>query len=209
MSVYPVHFEARPVARFTRVQLLVRLVALLALGMIGISLGTLFALAYLFLPIYAASRIASLGSALEYSRQDGPRVLRALHWFVAVSAWAGLAVEALPAHGPEETVRIAIDVTPLRASPVSALLRIPSGLLNACVLALLGCLGGFVWIWGAISIFLREDVGIGARSYLVGLQRWSLRLLAHQACLVDQYPPFSFSDGPPATPTNDHDIVPA
>jgi hypothetical protein len=106
MSSYPVHFEVEPVARFTRAQLLVRLVAVLALGALHFSLGTVFGLAYLLLPIYAASRIATLGSAAEYSRRDGLPVMRALHWLAAVNAWAGLVVEALPARGPEETLQV-------------------------------------------------------------------------------------------------------
>jgi hypothetical protein len=209
MNSYPVHFDVEPVARFTRAQLLVRLVAALALGALHFSLGTVFWLAYLLLPIYAASRIATLGSAAEYSRRDGPRVTRALHWLAAVNAWAGLVVEALPAHGPEETVRMTLDPTPVASSPMSALLRIVTGLLSALVLGIFGCLGVFVWIWAAISILVRESVGLGVFTYLVGLQRWSLRLLVHQACLVDQYPPFSFPDGPRQANADEQPIVTA
>lgn len=35
-----------------------------------------------------------------------------------------------------------------------------------------------------------------ASAYLLGLQRWSVRMLAYQACLTDAYPPFSFADTP-------------
>ncbi len=52
----------------------------------------------------------------------------------------------------------------------------------------------FVWAWAALSILLWERVGPGAFDYLVGLQRWSIRLLAYQASLVDEYPPFSLSE---------------
>ncbi|HET7538664.1 MAG TPA: DUF4389 domain-containing protein [Polyangiaceae bacterium] len=207
INSYPVHFDVEPVARFTRVQLLVRVVAALALGVLHFSLGTVFWLAYLLLPIYAASRIATLGSAAEYSHRDGPRVMRALHWLAAVNAWAGLVVEALPAHGPEETVRVTLDRTPATSSALSALLRIVTGLLSALVLGILGCVGFLVWIWASLSILARESVGSGALWYLVGLQRWGLRLLVHQACLVDQYPPFSFSDGPRQTHTDEHIIT--
>jgi hypothetical protein len=150
---------------------------------------------YLLLPIYAASRIASLGSAAEYARSDAPRVMRALHWFAAVNAWAGLVVEALPARDPAETVRVRLDPTPVEASPVSAVLRILTGFLNALALGVFGFIGIFVWLWAAISILVRESFGAGASAYLTGLQRWTLRLLAYQACLVDRYPPFSFPDG--------------
>jgi hypothetical protein len=209
MNAYPVRFEVELAARFTRVQLLVRLAAVLVLGGLGISLGTVFWGAYLLLPVYAASRIATRGSAAEYARQDGPSVMRALHWLAAVGAWAGLVVEALPAHGPGETVRVTLEPTPTRSSPVSALLRIVTGLMSALVLGLLGFIGLFVWIWAAISILFHESVGAGAFAYLSGLSRWGVRLLAHQACLVDQYPPFSFRDGPRPANTDDSRIVAA
>jgi len=207
MSSFPLHFEVVPVTRFTRVQLLVRLAALVALGMLGVSFGTVFWVGYLLLPIYAASRIASLGSANDYARADGARVMRVLHWFAAVNAWAGLAVEALPAADPAETVRVRLEPTSVVSSPVSALLRILTGLLSALALCLLGFVGVFVWLWAAFSIVIDQSVGPGASAYLVGLQRWSLRLLTYQACLVDQYPPFSFRDGPPRAEHHEAGIV--
>lgn len=207
MSSFPLHFDVMPVTRFTRVQLLVRLAALLALGMLGISLGTVFWIGYLLLPIYAASRIASLGSANEYARADGARVMRVLHWFAAVNAWAGLAAEALPAADPAETVRVRLEPTAVVSSPVSAILRIFTGFLSALTLCLLGFVGVFVWIWAALSIVIDQTVGAGASAFLVGLQRWTLRLLAYQASLVDQYPPFSFRDDPPRTEHREQGIV--
>jgi hypothetical protein len=199
MSPYPVHFDVESTARFTRVQLVVRLVALMVFGMLGISIGSVFAIAYLLLPIYAASRIASLGSAADYARRDGSHVLSVLRWFTAVSAWAGLATDGLPARSPEETVRLELAATTHAATPISALLRILTGLLSAAMLGLLGCLGVFFWLLAGLSILAREEIGPATFSYLVGLQRWGVRLLAHQACLVDQYPPFTLADGPRAT----------
>lgn len=208
MTFYPVHLEVERPARYTRVQLFVRLAASMALGVLHLSLGTLFAAGYLLLPVYAASRMASLGSADAYARNDGPRVMRVLHWFTAVSAWGALVVETLPAQSPEETVRVTLDPTALRASPVSALLRVFTGALSALVLGALGCLGAFVWLWAAVTVLVRESVGESAFAYLLGLQRWGLRLLAYQACLVEQYPPFSFSDGAPVASTREQRIVP-
>jgi hypothetical protein len=207
MSNYPVRFEVEPVARFTRVQLLIRLAAQLALGMFGVSLGTVFWVGYLLLPIYAASRIASLGSPARYAETDGPRVMRALHWFAAVSSWASLVTESLPAGDPAETVRVELEPTPVASSPISAILRIFTGFLSALVLCILGFFGAFIWLWSAFTILTSERVGPGASSYLAGLERFSLRLLAYQACLVDQYPPFSFPDGPRSAEGNERRVV--
>lgn len=208
MNAYPVHLAVERPTRYTRVQLFVRLAASLALGVLHLSLGTLFAAAYLLLPVYAASRLASLGSAFAYSRDEGPRVMRVLHWYAAVSAWAALVTEALPSRSPDETVRVTLEPTPVRASPVTALLRVFTGALSALVLGVLGCVGAFVWLWAAVTILVRERVGASAFSYLLGLQRWGLRLLAYQACLVEQYPPFSFSDGAGAAGADEQRIVP-
>jgi hypothetical protein len=128
-------------------------------------------------------------------------VFRALRWFAAVSAWAGLITENLPSRTPEETVRIEVDtsVHP-RPTPGSAMWRIVTGVPSALVLAILCWLGAFVWLWAALSILFVQRIGPGAFDYLVGLQRWSIRLLAYQASLVDEYPPFAFADRAPDLP---------
>lgn len=196
---YPVHYTVERPAKFERVQLALRVVAFFALGLLRLSLGTLFAVAYVALPVIAASRIASRGPA-AYLEQDGPRVTRLLAWIAAIGAWAGLVTDRLPASTPDELVTLAIPRTS-HPSTGHALARVITGLPSAIVLALLGCLGALVWLWAAITILVGERVGPGAFGYLAGLQRWSMRLLAYQASLVDEYPPFSFTDvAPPHVP---------
>jgi hypothetical protein len=137
----------------------------------------------------------------DYVSEDGPRVLGLLRWFAALSAWVGLITDRLPARSPAETVSLAIEGSP-RPTPASAMWRVITGLPSALVLALLCWLGCLVWLWALLSILVRQQVGTWAFDYLVGLQRWSVRLLAYQASLVDEYPPFSFADAPPpALPT--------
>jgi len=195
MSEYPVHYRVERPDRFTRLQLLVRVVAFCALGALGLSFGTVFLFAYLALPVYAASRLAASDPA-EYAAHDGPRVVGALRWLAAVCAWAGLITDHLPARTPDEIVKLEIESA---ANPTasSAMWRILTGLPSALVLAVLCWIGGLVWLWAALSILFAQRVGPGAFHYLVGLQRWSIRLLAYQASLVDEYPPFSFEDAPP------------
>lgn len=200
MTFYPVHFNVERAPRFTRFQLLLRIAAFVVLGMVGLSFGSFFCIAYVGLPVFAAIRLSALDSSDAYCRQDGPRVIRGLYWFASVCAWAGLVAERLPAHQPGETVLLAIDDTSHAVTPGSALLRLLSGLPSALVLMLLGWIGIVVWLWTALSILFAEKVGPAAFDYLVGLQRWSVRLLAYQACLVDEYPPFSLSDTPGALP---------
>lgn len=195
MHAYPVHYQIDRPEIFTRVQLALRVIAFLALGVLGVSFGMVFVFAYLALPAFAAIRISS-SEGPRYLDDDAPRVLRALGWLAAVAAWAGLIAEQLPRRSPDERVRITVEG---RTSPTarSALWRVIAGLPSALVLALLCWLGVLVWIWAALTILISRTVGPHAFHYLEGLQRWSIRLLVYQASLVDEYPPFSFADAPP------------
>jgi uncharacterized protein DUF4389 len=202
MAAYPVHYSIEHPPRFSRINLLVRAIAFVALGICGLSFGTVFLVAYLLLPVIAASRLSGAGDPDAYLRQDGPRIVAALRWLAALSAWAGLTAERLPSRSPGETVTLEVAETAHRAAtPSSAIWRVISGIPSALVLAILCWIGMFVWLWAALSILLHERVGAGAFQYLVGLQRWSTRLLAYQASLVDEYPPFSFTDPAAALPT--------
>ena len=191
--MHAVHYFASKPPKFTRLQLAVRVVAFCALGVLGLSFGMVFLFAYLALPVVAASRLAARGDPEAYIREDGQHVLTALRWFAALSAWAGLVAEHLPGHHPDESVTIEIERT---AAPraAGAIWRVVTGLPSALALGLLGWLGIFVWMWAALSILLNQRIGTRSFHYLVGLQRWSIRLLAYQAALVDEYPPFSFED---------------
>jgi hypothetical protein len=200
MTTYPVHYNVKQPERFTRLQLLIRVVAFIALGVLGLSFGSVFAFAFLALPVYAASRLAYRDDARVYLDEDGPRVVKALHWLAALSAWAGLITDNLPSRQPEEAVSLRVEDTGVRPTAPSAIWRVLLGLPSALVLTLLYWIGAFVWLWAALSILVTERVGRGAFEYLVGLQRWTVRLLAYQASLVDEYPPFSFSDVPTALP---------
>jgi hypothetical protein len=198
MTSYPVHYTVQRPERFSRLQLLIRFVAFIALGAVGLSFGTFFMFAYLALPVYAASRLAARDDARSYLDEDGPRVVKVLQWFAAVCAWAGLIAETLPRSQPEEIVRLEVKATAVQPTSPSAIWRVLTGLPSALVLMLLYCVGSFVWFWAALTILINERVGHGAFDYLVGLQRWTVRLLAYQASLIDEYPPYSFSDIPPA-----------
>jgi hypothetical protein len=200
MTSYPVRYSVTQPERFTRLQLLIRVVAFMALGALGLSFGSLFMFAFLALPVYAASRLAFRDDARAYLDEDGPRVVKGLHWFAALCAWAGLITDALPGRQPGEAVSLQVETTAVKPNSVSAILRALLGLPSALILMLLYCVGALVWLWAALSILVTERVGRGAFAYLVGLQRWTVRLLAYQASLVDEYPPFSFSDVPPALP---------
>jgi hypothetical protein len=198
MTPYPVHYHVERPARLDRLQLLIRIVAFAALGLLGLSFGTVFFFAYLALPAFAAIRLSS--ESPRYLDDDGPRIVQGLSWLAAVSAWAGLLTDRLPSRSPVDTVSLQVEGTARAPTPVSAIWRILTGLPSALVLGILCWVGCFVWLWAALSILFVQRVGPGAFHYLEGLQRWSVRLLAYQASLVDEYPPFSFEEAPAALP---------
>ena len=78
MRDHPVHLAIEPSERFARLQLLIRLLAFIVLGMLGLSLGGLFVAAYLILPAIAAVRLTGRHDALGYLERDGPRLIAAL-----------------------------------------------------------------------------------------------------------------------------------
>lgn len=187
---YPVHYEVRRPERYTRVMLAARVVALVALGLLSMSFGLVFAFAFLVLPVYATARIQAAGSGAVYLAQDGPRVLSLLRWIAAAGAWLGLVAEQLPGQAAEEVVLLRVDDGAQPSVP-NALKRVLLGIPSGLVLALLAWIGGLVWIWAGVSILLDEHVGNAPFNYLAGLQRWAMRLLCYQASLVDPYPPFA------------------
>ena len=198
-TTYPVRYRVDKPARFVRLQLLIRVLAFIVLGILGLSLGLVFWAAYIGLALFAATRLSGGADPAAYLENDGPRVLRGLSWFAAIYAWFGLVADRLPDRSPQDIVRLEIEPSG-RPTPGSALVRLLTGLPSALVLWLLGIIGWFVWLWAALSVLINERVGDGAFGYLTGLQRWTVRLLAYQASLVAAYPPFSFEESPPALP---------
>jgi hypothetical protein len=202
MNHYPVHYLVAKPPTFTRVQLALRIAAFIVIGLVGLSVGILLLLAYVGFAAFAALRLGGGGDAPSlYLEHDRPRILRALTWFGAVFAWLGLVTDRLPQRAPEELLRIELDpeTRPTELSSASALWRLLTGLPSALVLALLYVVGAFVWLWSALRILVEERVGDTAHAYLTGVQRWTIRLLAYQASLVDEYPPFDFGEAPPHT----------
>jgi len=198
MMAYPVHYEVTKPTRFTRLQMLVRLVASAVTSLLGFSLGLFYPVVYLVLPVYAAVRLGGRHAA-DYLRVDAPRVVRLLAWMGVIYAWFALVTDRLPASEDHEEVHIAVE--PMGSPTMAtAMARLVLGLPSAFALSCLGFVGVFVWFWSALRVFLFEEVGGSAHAYLVGVQRFSIRLLAYQASLVDVYPPFSFEDGPVSLP---------
>jgi hypothetical protein len=185
----PVVFDVPYPSRFERGQVVLRIVILFLAAMIGIPFGWIL---YLGFPVLAALLI-SQKDGTRYVRDDGPRVTRWLRWIVCAIAYMSLLTDRLPGSG-DETVRFDVDRS---GTPTvgSALLRIVKAIPSALVLALLTFVSSVVWVVAAVWILVNETYPASLFGYQRGVVRWTARLLAYLASLVEPYPPFKLSTG--------------
>lgn len=196
---YPVQIEAASPLRFDRVQLALRLVLAIALGWVGISAGWLGCALFLALPV-VASVVISTRSAQAYLDDTGPKVWRVVSWLLAFSAYMLLLTDRFPAGEP---TGVQIQIRPDgRPTTGSALLRLITSLPSGVVLALLGFVSSVLFVIGAVTILIDQQVPGWILGFQRGVLRWQARLAGYHASLVDEYPPFSF-EADPAQP-GDH-----
>jgi hypothetical protein len=175
-----------------RIQVVIRLVLLCAIGMIGGS--SVYGLLYLVLPAVAALLISQHGPE-RYLAEDAPRIGRSLRWFAAASAYVWLLTDQWPNHDPESAVEVEIEVG---GSPTasSALLRLVYSFPALLLWAVLTTASGLAWLVGAAVILVSGRIPAAIADGLATMQRYQLRLLAYHLSLVDRYP--SLEDTPAA-----------
>lgn len=182
-------FDVTYPQRFDRVQVVLRVVIIWLVALVGIPVGWIL---YLGFPVLAAVLVSQKDGA-RYLDEDGPRVSRWLGWVVAVLAYVWQLTDRLPA-AAEEPVRFEVEPsgTP---TPGSALLRIVTAIPSAFVLALLMFVSAIVWVIAAVWILIAETYPESLYGFQRGVVRWTARLLAYLASLVESYPPFSLDTG--------------
>lgn len=186
---YPVDLELSTPPRFERIQLLLRLVILIAIGAAGMSMGWLSSMLYLLLPVFAAVAISSLGTEGYLARVGGP-LGRVIGWVAAFYAYMLLVTDRFPTGAESTVVRLQIAPTG-RPTIGSALLRWITSIPSAFVLAILGIVSGLLCFIAVVSILVSETEPAGIVRYQVGILRWQARLFAYHASLVQEYPPFA------------------
>lgn len=194
---YPATFDVQIPTQFDKAQVVLRIVIVLALALLQIG-NIVFGGAYLILPVLAAVMISQKGpdKYLEES-QAGP--IKWLRYVMMFYAYMALATDKLQTDDPEEVVQL--SVTPSGSPSVGqALLRILLAIPHAIVLALIGIAFFVVWVIAAISILANGTYPVWAADFIRGYLRWNARLLAYMASLVDECPPFSFSNGSATEP---------
>ncbi|MCE9575527.1 MAG: DUF4389 domain-containing protein [Deltaproteobacteria bacterium] len=186
---YPVHVEVETPAHFERIQLLLRLALAIALGWVGVTAGWLVCTLYAALPVVAAIAISS-GGGSRYRDEVAPRIWQVLRWLLQFSAYMSLLVDRFPTDGD-----VGVDAT-LRPTGTpsigSALLRLLTSIPSGLVLCVLWFISGILWVIAAVIVLLGGDMPPSIAKFQRGVLRWSARLVAYHASLVEEYPPFAF-----------------
>jgi Domain of unknown function (DUF4389) len=189
MTPYPVDIEVVAPAEFSRLQLVLRIAFGIAIGYVGISLGWLFGLLYLVLPLFAAIVVSDRGGAAFVERSRP--LQRVLRWVVAFYGYLFFVTDRFPTD--TELVELRVEIQPVGTPTVgSALGRLLTSIPATLVLAILffaSCLIAFV---AAIAVLLARRYPPSLHAFQCAVLRWQARLLVYHASLVDVYPPFAF-----------------
>jgi hypothetical protein len=186
---YAATFDIEQPERFDRIHVVIRVLILIVLTLIGGAIGWLYGLVYLVIPVLAAVLISQKGQE-RYFAEASEGIVNWLRYIVAFQAYIFLLTDRLPNEKIEEFLYF--DVKPEgEVSPGAALLRILLALPSAIVLALLSIRGALLGLIAAILILFEERYPESIYAFLRGLVRWSARLLAYLAGLVEKYPPFA------------------
>lgn len=193
MAAYPATFDIERPERFARSQLALRLVLVVVLSAVGVLSGIEMVL-YLGVPVLAAILISQKGAA-RYHDEANANMTSWLRFTVGAYAYLALLTDKLPgdaAAGPNSQ----FEVTPTGTPTVGGtLVRIILAIPHAIVLAVLGVVAGLLIIFAAVMILVRQSYPSPVYNFLRGYVRWQARLLAYMSALVDEYPPFSLSNG--------------
>lgn len=191
MTPHPVQLHVEP-SRMDRVQVIVRLTLLVALGAIGCS--AIYWVLYLALPLVVALLITRDGPA-RYLTQDGPVVVRIVRWFAGAYAYLWLLTDALPDTGAAGPVRLEVEVGG-QPDVGSALSRWLTSLPGLVLLVILSVAASLLWIMAAISVLATQRVPAVIADFIAMKLRFQFRLIAYHLSLTGAYP--SLADLPPA-----------
>lgn len=199
--LYPVTLTAPRPERFDRVQVLVRLLVLVALGMLHRTGSGLLGLVYFVLPVAAAIQISQKGG-LRFLESDRRWITSVIQWVVALYGYLMFVTDRFPL----ESRHLPLHVSAVPSgSPGAgrALLRIVTSIPHALVLGLLGIGAALVGFVIAVVVLLTERCPPALHAFQRDVLGWLARLLAYHASLIDEYPPFALTSGghpPPRGP---------
>lgn len=198
-AAYPVTVATRLPLRYEKIQVLLRVLVCIAIGVFLQSTGGPLGLLYLSLPIAAAVLITRRG-AHGYLTQDARWLGNLLEWVVGLYAYLLFVTDRFPLDVADRSVRM--QVQPQGAPSVGrALARLVTSIPLAIVLALLLVASLVVWIIAAVAILFDERYPDQLRRFQYNVVTFLGRWLAYHASLVEFWPPFDFWSQPTEPPT--------
>jgi hypothetical protein len=198
MNTYPATFDIERPEKFARSQLALRLALVVVLSAVGVLSG-LQTVLWIGVPVLAAILISQKGAA-RYHDEANASMTSWLRFIIGAYAYLVLLTDKLPgdaAAGPNSQ----FEVTPTGTPTVGGTLaRIILAIPHAIVLMALGLVAGLLIVFAAVMILVRQSYPAPVYNFLRGYVRWHARVLAYLSALVDEYPPFSLSNGGGAAP---------
>ena len=206
-SAYPVQLEVPLPERYDRIQLVLRVLVCISIGLVHQSLGGLAAALYLLLPVLAAILI-SHRTGPGYIARDAAWIGNALEWIVGLYAYMLFVTDRFPLESDTRCarVRIACGGTP---TLFDALARLVAGLPHALLLALLSIIAGILSLVMGALILIRGSAPATFQHFQRDYVARLARFFAYHASLIDVYPPFVSAGEQPGpsdyhAPLNDH-----
>jgi hypothetical protein len=193
ISSYPAALEAGFPHRYERVQVLFRLMLIVAIGVLHRTVGSVFGVLYLLLPIFAAMSISKNGG-IGLRRDDTRRFTAVIDWAVSFYAYFLFVIDTFPFRKEDRGAWLSVQVD---GSPRvgSAVARLLTTLPHAIVLFVLGFASGIVSVVIAISVLTTGKCPDGLHTFQRDVVAYIGRVLAYHASLVDIYPPFGLTTG--------------
>lgn len=182
-----VSFEVQAPARYSRVQVLLRVAIFILLALLQARLAWILATLFVLLPILAALSIQKHGGA-GYEDSHRQSMLRALHWWSAFLAFSFFLSDRFPA-AQEDLAGVRLEVGP--STPVlgtQALLRLVTSLPEFLALLVLGWGAGALAVIAAAWVLATERIPEPIRRFLTFYVSLQVRFLAYHAALVSAHP---------------------
>ena len=170
--------------RQARVQVLIRLVVLLALGSLG--LAHFYWFIYLGIPAIVAVIVSQKGGA-RYVGENGLAMSATLRWLAAAVAYLGLLTDEIPGTEPSRVVHFTPELYGA-PTPGEAVARVVFTIPALFILGVLSCLSGVFWIIAALSLLVRERTPGWAVDFIEFVLRYKLRIVVYHFSLTDRYP---------------------
>ena len=98
----------------------------------------------------------------------------------------------LPSRVVSKTSSVLLEIdTPTNLNRFAPLYKWILAIPHLIIVSVLGFIAIFAVIYGGIMVLVSGKYPEGAFNFVVGVQRWSVRVTAYIFFMHDQYPPFS------------------